>query len=301
VSLAAYLDATGLELEDVYSAKHTWTDHRRAAGLVNADEEQGPFVGTWRSALARLLHVDDGERLATYAALVDPNGVTWDSLSMRQQRLGRMLIASMYSQQSLKSAVPPGSHGEALEMLRHHQTIAAELRELCGVLAARRNHLSTPLHGEPFVPLHVHARYSRVEIQAAYLDGSGLLPPNWDSGVKWVPDAQTDLLVFTLDKTAGGFSPSTRYRDYAMSRDLIHWESQSMTSLASPTGQRYLAQGDGRTNVMLFARLRRSDRAFWCLGPARYQRHEGERPIAITWRLDESLPGDLFADFSAVA
>jgi hypothetical protein len=51
---------------------------------------------------------------------------------------------------------------------------------------------------------------------------------------------ETDLLAFTLDKSSGDFSPTTRYRDYAISRDLIHWESQSTTSLASKTGQRYL-------------------------------------------------------------
>jgi hypothetical protein len=53
------------------------------------------------------------------------------------------------------------------------------------------------------------------------------------------------------------------------------------------------------SNVVLFARLSVSDRAFWCLGPATYVSHEGERPIAITWRLQHRLPGDLFAQFAA--
>lgn len=30
------------------------------------------------------------------------------------------------------------------------------------------------------------------------------------------------------------------YRVYAISPDLFHWESQSTTSVQSPTGQRYL-------------------------------------------------------------
>jgi hypothetical protein len=42
-----------------------------------------------------------------------------------------------------------------------------------------------------------------------------------------------------------------------------------------------------------------NDRAFWCLGPATYLSHEGERPIAIRWRLDHRLPGDLYAEFAA--
>ncbi len=51
--------------------------------------------------------------------------------------------------------------------------------------------------------------------------------------------------------------------------------------------------------VMLFARLRNDDRAFWCLGLADYVRHESQTPMAITWRLRHALPGDLYAQFAA--
>lgn len=50
---------------------------------------------------------------------------------------------------------------------------------------------------------------------------------------------------------------------------------------------------------MLFARLRSDDRAFWFLGPATYVSHEGELPMAITWRLHHPVPGDLFGSFAA--
>nr|MBP7157938.1 hypothetical protein [Thermomonas sp.] len=53
------------------------------------------------------------------------------------------------------------------------------------------------------------------------------------------------------------------------------------------------------SEVLLFARLSPDDRAFWCLGPARYKCHEGERPMAIQWELDTPLSGDLFAQFAA--
>jgi hypothetical protein len=35
------------------------------------------------------------------------------------------------------------------------------------------------------------------------------------------------------------------------------------------------------------------------LGPATYVSHVGEMPMAITWRLAHSLPGDLFQKFAA--
>jgi hypothetical protein len=104
--------------------------------------------------------------------------------------------------------------------------------------------------------------------------------------------------VITLDKSAGHFSPTTRYKDYAISRELLHWESQSTTPAGSPTGLRYRGLGEQSTQ-MFFARLDSDSRAFWFLGPGRYVSHTGERPMAITWRLDTPLPGDLFAQFAA--
>ena len=117
--------------------------------------------------------------------------------------------------------------------------------------------------------------------------------------MKWLPDEHTDIFAFTFDKTSGQFSPTTRYQDYAISPELVHWESQSTTSIISPTGQRYLHHTERGSNVVLFARLRADDRAFWCLGPATYVRHERDRPIAITWQLHHRLPADLYTAFAA--
>jgi hypothetical protein len=179
-----------------------------------------------------------------------------------------------------------------------HPQVQRELLELLDILPEQVDHLHAPL-GIENVPVAVHARYTRTEILAAFDIGAGVKPPTWQSGVWWDDSSQSDLFAFTLDKSAGSFSPTTRYRDYAISRELIHWESQSGTSLDSETGRRYTNQGDKGTNVVLFARLSTASRAFWCLGPATYVSHERERPIAITWRLHHPLPGDLFAEFAA--
>ena len=104
------------------------------------------------------------------------------------------------------------------------------------------------------------------------------MPPDWREGVRFAQDPRADLFVFTLDKTDGQFSPTTRYKDYAISRDLIHWESQSTVRETSETGQRYQNHVSMGTSVMLFARLRSDDRAFWFLGPATYVSHAGGAP-----------------------
>jgi hypothetical protein len=184
-------------------------------------------------------------------------------------------------------------------MLAEHPQVCAELLELLSILALGIDHIHPVSRLSNEVPLHVHARYTRDEIQAAMGIGNGAKAPDWREGVKWVPTANTDLLVFTLDKTSGQFSPTTSYKDRAITRELIHWESQSMTTETSTTGQRYQNHSMVGSQVILFARLRADDRAFWFLGPATYVRHEGERPMGVTWRLDHPLPGDLYAQFAA--
>lgn len=175
----------------------------------------------------------------------------------------------------------------------------AEAIELLDVLETRIDHVHTALVGRPDVPLSIHGRYTRLEILAAFGRGDGARAMAWQTGVLWLPEQRADLFAFTLDKTGGSFSPTTRYRDYAISPDLIHWESQSATRADSDTGRRYREHVQRGNDVYLFARLRQNDRAFWFLGPASYVKHEGERPMAITWRLRHSLPGDLFAQFAA--
>lgn len=85
----------------------------------------------------------------------------------------------------------------------------------------------------------------------------------------------------------------------AISRERVHWESQNATMAESETGQRCQHHERMGTSIMLFARLRADERAFWFLGPATYVKHDGEAPMAITWRLRHSLPGDLFEQFAA--
>ncbi len=292
VSLATYLEETGLELEDVYANNRSWTEMRRLVGLPTAPP--GPEETALLRAVGRLLHVDDDERIAAYRAFTaaeDPIRVA--DLAERERRLLRMLLASV------SSVDASASLQEAADQLLGHPQVRAELVELMDVLATRVDHLHPEIAAASDVPLRAHARYTRQEILAGYGDGAGALTPTWREGVRYVKDASTDIFVFTLDKSEGGFSPTTRYQDYAISRTLIHWESQSTTSVTSATGQRYISHEALGSSVVLFARLSTDDRAFRCLGSARYRSHEGERPIAFVWELDQPLPPDVYTSFAA--
>ena len=156
----------------------------------------------------------------------------------------RMFVGPMTTLRSKESLA------DALAQVWGHPQVLAEVRELLTILPERVDHLHPPLGISDDVPLCVHARYSRAEILAAFGIGQGAKPDNWQAGVRWDAASQSDLFAFTLDKTAGSFSPTTRYRDYAINPTLIHWESQSATSVASDTGQRYLNHRAQKTNVV---------------------------------------------------
>lgn len=293
-TLARFLDETGLSLEDIYAANHCWSDLLEAGGIPTLPH--GPHEVALRRGVGRMLHVDDPERIAAYRAFATgADALAPETLAARERRLLHMLIAVLLETVPVNAA----SLEAGLELLQQHPQVLAELLELLDVLEARIDHVQRPLAVLADVPLNIHARYTRREILAALGPASSTSVPTWREGVRWFPEERVDAFVFTLDKSDGHFAPTTRYRDYAISRELIHWESQSTTRQDSETGLRYQQHAARGSQVLLFARLTQEDRAFWLLGPATYVSHEGERPMAIQWRLESELPGDLFAQFAA--
>lgn len=295
--LAAYLEHSGLDLEEVYGGGRCWSDLLAAAGVA---VQVGPQETVLRRALGRLLHVDDRVRLDAYAELLTGDRVPEVSrMDERRRRLARMLVSQVVDQVERSALAKAATLQEGLDLIWRHPQVRREATELFGILAERIDHLHTDLVDDAALPLQVHARYTRLEILAGLGQATGARGVAWQTGVLWMPEIPADILAFTLDKTSGHFSPTTRYRDYAISPELIHWESQATTRADGEVGLRYQRHVRMGSAVLLFARLRQDDRAFWCLGPATYVRHERERPMAITWKLKHPLPGDLFARFAA--
>lgn len=292
--LATFLEESGLDLEDVYANGRSWSELKQEAGF--SVHEPGRHETDLRRAVGRLLHIDDAERCAFIREMLgSPAPPRPRDLDVRRQRLLRMLAVSLTETVLPKSATLT----EACDLLWAHRQVCDELVELAGVLEKRIDHVH-PRHEQlAEVPLEIHARYTRIEVLSAFALGEVAKLPTWQSGVFWAKDAKTDLLAFTLDKTGGHFSPTTRYRDYAISSELIHWESQSRTREDSDTGRRYRMHKQNGSRILLFARLTTDDRAFWFLGPAEFVEHEGEMPMAIKWRLIHPLPGDLYSKFAA--
>jgi superfamily II DNA or RNA helicase len=298
VSLAAFLDETGLSIEDIYRSNESWTALRRAAGVPVMPS--APGEEEIERGIGRLLHIDDPDRLMAYQdflSAASPDGLALDA---RRERQLHGLLLTLLPQS--KGAYP--NLADATHLLWQHPAMRAELLELLQYLSKPPIHLQAPLGVLAPVPLCTHASYTREEVLAAFGASTVMKRLPLQSGVYWHEQSKTDLLFITLQKTEKHYSPTTRYKDYAISDRLFHWESQSTTSLASPTGQRYLHHAASGSKVVLFIREQRKNDAgrampYFCAGTATYVEHRSERPIQITWRLDRPLPGDVFASYRA--
>ena len=142
-------------------------------------------------------------------------------------------------------------------------------------------------------PLDLHCTYTRDQLLVA-MDFKK--PATVREGVKWLPEKNLDVFFITLNKADKDYSPTTMYNDYSINSELFHWQSQSTTAENSPTGQRYIHHVERGSRVLLFVREFKTDRlsngaaAYTFLGTATYVKHDGSRPMNITWRLDEPIP-----------
>ena len=303
VTLAEFLRETGVSLDELYrSSGWTWTRLRRDAGLPTA--ASGLQEDQLSKALPRLLHMDDGSRLAVLRRVLGQELAPTTAAFHESER--RILLGLHFTLWGSTSEL--SSLDASMSQLWTHPAILSEIRELLDLLEDQSRHLTFSMDGAGAlgaVPLSVHASYSLGEILTACGEMTLEDPHRIREGTKWNNETNSDLFFVTLEKSEERYSPTTMYKDYAISPELFHWESQSITSQASPTGQRYIHHRERGTNILLFVRrtgkLGNRTAPYMCLGQADYVSHEKERPIAFVWRLRRPMPADFFREAKVAA
>ena len=303
-TLSGFIAQTGLEVPDVYRSQGwCWSQLRRRAGFPMPPP--GPDETKLERAMARFLHTDDDEHIRTLRrALSRRNPADAALATSRQQRILTAMHTTFWGDRHRFKSL-----GESLQRLWRHRAVREELDELLDVLGDQATHIGHPLDAElgwsHSVPLQVHCTYSRKDVLSAFGSHTVESTDYHREGVKFDQPTKSDIFFVTLEKTEAHYSPSTMYNDFAISPSLFHWESQSTTSEASPTGQRYIRHQQQGSNVLLFARrtakVRGRGAPFTFLGPVDYVSHKGERPMAITWQLRRSMPADFFRQAKVAA
>ncbi|MGV9246688.1 DUF3427 domain-containing protein [Streptomyces sp. NPDC003710] len=299
--LADYLRESRREIKELYKSKNSWTAVLRRAGLVK--EAEVPGEEELLKRVHAFLHVDDPERAHAYLRLLADDAPDYDSLSPTEQIYARMLFFNLWDKAGGFS-----SYREGLESLRSHHVFRSELQQVLSYVLDRSDHYPIPLDGPlNHLPLKIHSAYNRSEILASLGVArlGGQMPGVFSQGVAWVEEIKTDALLITQEKNERDFSPSVRYKDYALSPTRFHWESQGTTPENSPTGLRYQRHAKEGSHVLLFLRRYKNNsigksEPWMLLGPATYKAHTGSKPMAITWELQHELPADVWT-YSAIA
>ena len=157
-----------------------------------------------------------------------------------------------------------------------------------------------PIHLPFASDLELHASYGNDEIKAA-LGGASLE----SAGVTGVgrlhfQEIKTIAALVTFQKTEKEFSPSTMFKDYPISRELLHWETQSQTSQTSESGKDLIFHEERGYTMLFFARTKKRQDGitlpFTFLGPATIVSYQSERPIQMIWRLAHPMSVEMFEE-----
>jgi len=295
IRMSDFLSEQALELDDVYRAttgtrKSGWTSLNRDAGLLVA--EPGPEEEYFSRRLGDVMHFDDSERIDQLASV----GRNADTALEDDARNAELLQMLAYQIDGRSNQV--GSYSEFIGRLRLHPGICDEMTQLAAILQTRTSLPTLPIPGIADTPLRLHASYSAREILTAV----GLLTAKrrtpFQAGVLALAPRKTELLFVTLDKSEG-FHDAIAYKDFAISVDRFHWQSQNSAAPDTPAGRRYIESPTNGWTFQLFVRPRQGD-AYKACGPVSVESTDGARPMTVIWKLQVPLPIRLFREFSVL-
>lgn len=291
-TLGEFLLEQQLSLQDVYrdQASSGWTKLKRDAGLVVS--EPGPEEAYLASRLNSLSHrnaPDQIEVLRLAAALAD---------SPRKLVGVETKLLQMLAYQVDGTRERAGTPEQFIERLCANPEIAAELRQLADVLESHTTLSDIPLPGLEWSLLRLHGHYELREILTAVEFLTSSRRPLFNTGVHRIPERNVELLFVTLDKSTG-YHDGISYHDYAISPTRFHWQTQNSAGPTTPAGRRYLESDTNGWSFQLFVRTDRNHPYVAC-GPVRLVDANGDKPMDITWEIENPLSAKLFQQFSVL-
>ena len=290
LTLGNLLDYYHLDPRAIYSKKLCFGRLCVRAGMVSNFTE--PLEETMTRAFMRFSVVDSRRWIRFLLNLLPRlDNTDFAALSPAEQRMLQMFYVTVWGKAA--EHWDDESVLDNLYTLSDSPTLLGELQTLLRYQYSRIDFIDEPVDVGFDCPLDLHCTYTRDQLLVA-LDF--LKPATVREGVKWLPDKNLDVLFVTLNKADKDYSPTTMYKDYSINESLFHWQSQSTTAENSATGQRYIHHREKGNRMLLFVREFKTDSrfggaaAYTYLGTVNYVKHDGSRPMNITWKLDCPIP-----------
>lgn len=290
LTLGNLLDYYHLDPRAIYSKKLCFGRLCVRAGMVSDFTE--PLEETMTRAFMRFSVVDSRRWIRFLLNLLPRlDSTDFAALSPAGQRMLQMFYVTVWGKAA--EHWDDESVLDNLYTLSDSPTLLGELQTLLRYQYSRIDFIDEPVDAGFDCPLDLHCTYTRDQLLVA-LDF--LKPATVREGVKWLPDKNLDVLFVTLNKADKDYSPTTMYKDYSINESLFHWQSQSTTAENSATGQRYIHHREKGNRMLLFVREFKTDSrfggaaAYTYLGTVNYVKHDGSRPMNITWKLDCPIP-----------
>jgi hypothetical protein len=195
---------------------------------------------------------------------------------------------------------------ESIHAMGRNKTLTKEIIEVLEILIDKIDFIEKGIVLPYIQPLKVHGRYTRDQIFAAFGESTFQTKSPNREGIVSPKRKNTELLLVTLEKSEENYSPTTMYNDYAISDILFHWQSQNATKPSSGRGLSYINHEKNERLILLFIREKNSDEfgnkmGYVFLGISTYNDHYGEKPMSISWKLNEPIPPYLWKDSAKMA
>lgn len=301
LKLSNFLVFYNLPIQAVYKSKWSWK--RLCAEAKVISDFQNPNESEITKAIANKWMATRSSSYFNFVLKLAKNGfqIQMKDLSEKEKKMCLMLHYDVWANEG---GFPDLER--SIQAIGQNPEMVTEMIEVLGYLIDNIEFLELEI-SLPFIqPLHVHARYTRDQILAAFGHHTFHTKSSNREGVAENKELNTELLFIDLQKSEEDYSPTTMYEDYAINEYMFHWQSQNATRSDSGKGLTYINHKNLGKRILKFVRERAKDEfgntmGFVFLGEADFVSSYGSKPMSITWKLKKPIPNYLWKESAKMA
>lgn len=299
LNLKNFCKMNNLTLERIYKSM-CWTEFLYNAKIIN-EIDRTDFDVLTKMVFRKWLICDSYSYLSFVLMLAKNNFNVTNFESETDKLMINMLYYDFYTEARKYNTI-----NDAIKQIGRNEFIKKEIIEFLEYRLDIITHMEYEEKLPYNQPLMVHSRYTRDQILSAFNFNTYENKSRISEGVAYNKELNTELIFITLEKSEDDYSPTTMYNDYAINDLLFHWQSQNATAETSPKGSSYINHSAINKNILLFLRESKKDeykrtQGYVFLGRAKYDSHNGSKPMNIIWKLERPLPNNLKRDAEKLA